>query len=134
MERCPRQCWNVPKRSPEEVGSRGLSVRDGDVRSTVPGMIRFDMVQEVGGVARGPRLRSVPLKRWLTCMCLSGKEAGSFVQYHHDVSPWVQPKRGGADHCSFVRGGDVVRLVGVWRDVRCGMFRGVVVKRWSRAR
>ena len=44
-------------------------------------------------------------------MCLSGKEAGSFVQWHYDVSPWVQPKRGGADHRSFVRSGDVVRVV-----------------------
>ena len=44
MERGPRQLWNVPKRIPEEVESRGLSVRDGDVRSTVPGMIRFETV------------------------------------------------------------------------------------------
>ena len=44
MERDPRQLWNVPKRSPEEVESRGLTVRDGNVRSTVPGMIRFDIL------------------------------------------------------------------------------------------
>ena len=41
MERGPRQLWDVPKHSPEEVESRGLTVRDGDVRSTVPGVLRF---------------------------------------------------------------------------------------------
>ena len=77
--RCRRQLWNDLKRSPEEVESSGLIARDGDVDSTVPGMFRLFILQEVGGVARGPRLRSVPLKRWLTCVCLSGS-SGAFVQ------------------------------------------------------
>ena len=79
VERCRRQLLNDLKRSPEEVESSGLIARDGDVDSTVPGVFRLFILQEVGGVARGPRLRSVPLKRWLTCVCLSGR-SGAFVQ------------------------------------------------------
>ena len=41
MEGCRRQLWNVLKRSPEEVESRALIVRDGDVHSAVPGMFRL---------------------------------------------------------------------------------------------
>ena len=52
MERGRRQLWNVLKRSPEEVESGGLIVRDGDVRSTVPGMLRFNFLQEVGAPVR----------------------------------------------------------------------------------